>query len=331
MRLFHTVQRASIRPPSPRNRGVARPPIMTQRPPSARTDRADFLATSDPAVLESADRGEIHLLSYRQLYELWERQHWAVQEIDFTQDRLDWEAFDDEERTARMYAYSSFLGGEERVTAELGPIMWAVPTDDMRVFLSTQIADEARHVKFFERYAAEIGMLDADGLTGRLEETEVHRKPEFGQLFDEMLHSRVQRLAAEPEDRDALVEAITIYHIVIEGMLALTGQHFMIIYNEDVGTMPGYIDGLTNVARDEHRHLAFGVSFLRDMVRADPRYKEVITNIVAQVAPVAAVILRPPWFAPGEDDVELFGRPAGESRAFALKSLERRMKVIGVA
>ena len=40
-----------------------------------RTDRCpDFQATSDPAVLESADRGEVHLLSYSQLYEVWERQ-----------------------------------------------------------------------------------------------------------------------------------------------------------------------------------------------------------------------------------------------------------------
>ena len=43
-----------------------------------RTDRVDFRATSDPALQESADRGEANLLSYRELYELWERQQWAV-------------------------------------------------------------------------------------------------------------------------------------------------------------------------------------------------------------------------------------------------------------
>ncbi len=55
-----------------------------------RTLRDDFQATSDPGVLESADRGEVNLLSYEQLYELWERQQWATQDIDFTQDRIDW-------------------------------------------------------------------------------------------------------------------------------------------------------------------------------------------------------------------------------------------------
>ena len=34
---------------------------------------------------------------------------------------------------------------------------------------------------------------------------------------------RVDRLAVEPEDTVTLVEAVTIYHMVIEGMLALTG------------------------------------------------------------------------------------------------------------
>jgi ribonucleoside-diphosphate reductase beta chain len=306
---------------------------MPETSPSstARTERADYVATTDPAVMEGADRGDINILTYAELYSLWERQHWSAQDIDFTQDRIDWqERLDDDEREARMYAYSSFLGGEQRVTAELGPIMWAVPDEDMRIFLSTQIADEARHVKFFERYATEIGMLDGDRLAVRLEETSVHLKPEFGALFDEMLHDRTRRLAAEPEDRDMLVEAVTLYHMVIEGMMALTGQHFMMIYNEDEGTMPGYVSGLEMVARDEHRHVAFGARFLRDMVQVDARYREVITGIIGQAVPLAAVVLRPPWFAEGEDEVELYGRPAGESRAFALKALERRMKVIGV-
>ena len=55
-----------------------------------RTEREDFQATSDPALLESADRGEVNLLSYRQLYALWERQQWRTQDIDFSQDRIDW-------------------------------------------------------------------------------------------------------------------------------------------------------------------------------------------------------------------------------------------------
>src|SRR3954465_1022470 len=113
---------------------------------TARTDRDDFQATRDPGLMHSADGGKVNLLSYRQLYELWERQQWAVQDLDFTQDRLDWHGFPPEARAARMAGLSSFFHGEQRVEAELGPLLRAVPDEDMRIFLSTQIADEARHL-----------------------------------------------------------------------------------------------------------------------------------------------------------------------------------------
>ena len=135
----------------------------------------------------------------------------------------------------------------------------------MRVFLCTQIADEARHVQFFNRFYEEVGVLEADTLQGRLAETSEHVNPEFNELFDEMLKSRVDRLAREPEDLETLVEAITLYHMVIEGMLALTGQHFILQYNEEQGTLPGFVEGFNNIARDEHRHVAFGARFLREM------------------------------------------------------------------
>src|SRR3954465_1160913 len=157
--------------------------------------RADFQATSDPAVSPGQE-----LLGYRELYELWERQQWATQDLDFTQDRIDWEGFDSEERFQRMSGLSAFFIGEHGVPAELGPIMRAVPDEDMRIFLSTQIADEARHVMFFDRFYTEVGVLEAGDLAGRLAETSEHLNPEFGDLFDVELHDRVDRLAREPED-----------------------------------------------------------------------------------------------------------------------------------
>src|SRR3954453_4450387 len=96
-----------------------------------RTEREDFQQTSDPGLQEGADRGEVNLLTYRQLYELWERQQWAVQDIDFTQDRIDWhERIDAEERYARMNGLSSFFIGEQRVAPELGPMMRAMPDEE---------------------------------------------------------------------------------------------------------------------------------------------------------------------------------------------------------
>jgi ribonucleoside-diphosphate reductase beta chain len=295
-----------------------------------RTEREDFQATSDPAVMESADRGEVNLLSYSQLYDLWERQQWATQDLDFTQDRIDWhERIPEEERFQRMYGLSSFFIGEQKVAEELGPMMRAAPTEEMRIFLCTQIADEARHVRFFNRFYEEVGILEADSLQGRLEETSDHVNPEFNELFDDMLKRRVDGLARRPEDLELLVEAVTLYHMVIEGMLALTGQHFILQYNEEVGTLPGFCEGFNKIARDEHRHVAFGARFLREMAQADPKYAEAMTRTLAEVAPIADGVLQPKWYVEGE--TEVLGASMEETRAFAMTALERRLKVIGLA
>jgi ribonucleoside-diphosphate reductase beta chain len=258
-------------------------PTEAKEATRSRTQREDFRATSDPA-LQEADRSEIKLLDYTQLYNLWERQQWATQDLDFSQDRIDWhERIPEKERFQRMYGLSSFFIGEQKVADELGPIMRAAPTEAQRIFLSTQIADEARHVRFFDCFFSEVGVLeDATELSQRLEALDKHLNQAFRDLFDGLLKERVDRLGRDPEDRDAFVEAITLYHMVIEGMLALTGQHNIIDFNERMGTLPGFVEGFSNVARDEHRHIAFGVRFLTDCVKEDDRYREVIQNMLTE-------------------------------------------------
>jgi len=296
----------------------------------SRTEREDFRATSDPALQQSADGASAKLLGYDDLYRLWERQQWLTQELDFSQDRIDWhERIEPEERFQRMYGLSSFFIGEQKVADELGPIMRAAPLETQRIFLCTQIADEARHVQFFDRFFGEVGVLEgADDLRDRLAALEQHLNEAFGQLFDDLLKARVDRLAQEPGDRVALIEAVTLYHMVIEGMLALTGQHFIIDYNERMGTLPGFVEGFSNVARDEHRHIAFGVRFLMDQVNEDPANRAVIQSMLEEAVPVADKVIDPPWAE--EDDYELFGVSREETHEFAATCLQRRLKVIGL-
>ncbi len=298
----------------------------------SRTERADFQETADPALIEAADRtADVKLLSYGELYDLWERQQWQTQELDFTRDREDWhERISEEERFQRMYGLSSFFIGEQKVAEELGPIMRAAPTEEQKIFLCTQIADEARHVRFFERFYREVGVLESDALGEMLEETSAHLNTKFGDLFDGMLKERTDRLSTEPEDVEALVEAVTLYHMVIEGMLALTGQHFIMDFNEREGTLPAFVEGFSNVARDEHRHVAFGSVFLREKASEDDRYKQAIQRTLEQALPLADGVLQPPWAEDEGDDFELFGYSLDETRQFAGKCLMRRLKVIGL-
>ena len=55
-----------------------------------------------------------------------------------------------------VFSLSEFFVGEERVTTELLPFAIAAPTDDQRIFLASQIADEARHCVFFDRFYREV-------------------------------------------------------------------------------------------------------------------------------------------------------------------------------
>src|SRR4051795_11331229 len=269
------------------------------------------------------------LLSYRELYDQWERQQWRVADLDFTQDRVDWhERFASDRRRAERMGLSGFFLGEQRVTRELGPMMRAAPSEDARIFLSTQIADEARHVVFFDRFFAEVGAMRGDDLGERLDLLERHRGDGFTRWFDEALAERVDRLATAPDDTEALVEAVTIYHLLIEGTIAVSSQHFILSRFEAEGTMPAFVEGFSNVTRDEHRHVAFGVRFLRDAALAG--HGDAIRRAVDELDPTIDDITLPPAEDGWADDDELLGATIGERRALTRRELRRRLTAIGI-
>ena len=143
-----------------------------------------------------------------------------------------------------------------------------------------------------------------------------------------MLPEASERIRADLEDLDALVKGVLLYHIVIEATLALTGQRFLLNFTREAGLLPGFRQGFTAVARDESRHVAFGVRFLREMVARDPRYKDLIRDELDRVTPVALTVIEPP----GGDQTYFDPLPYGpdELTAFALNSLSKRLKVIGL-
>ena len=80
-----------------------------------------------------------------------------------------------------------------------------------------------------------------------------------------------------------------------------------------MGTLPAFVEGFSNVARDEHRHIAFGVRFLLDQVNEDARNREVIQRMLEEAIPVADGVIDPPWAE--EEDLDLLRRhPRGDPR-----------------
>ena len=221
-------------------------------------------------VLAFIDRGVERMPSYLDLYRRWETQQWAVSDLDFTPDKEWWASVPEDEVPLRLWILRLFFNGEERVTATLAPFVWAAPTPEIEIFLSTQMVDEARHTVFFERYWREVPGTRSSDLEALLEEIRPDVNEGYNELFYHRLPGVAQRLASDPKDIEALVEGITTYHLVVEGTLALTGQRFTLEQMREMGqTHFGFYRGFTAVARDESRHLNFGIRFLQDMVRQD--------------------------------------------------------------
>src|SRR5674476_505412 len=72
-------------------------------------------------------------------------------------------------------------------------------------------------------------------------------------MFDGVLVDWGKRLIANPSDIEAKVDFVTLYHMIIEGTLALTGQWFLTDYMERNGILPGWTEGFKLISQDEHR------------------------------------------------------------------------------
>ncbi|MBE3566666.1 MAG: hypothetical protein IMW90_13150, partial [Thermogemmatispora sp.] len=113
-----------------------------------------------------------------------------------------------------------------------------------------------------------------------------------------------------------------------EGTLALAGQRSMLNRNKRMGWYPGFQQGFNAIARDESRHVLFGVRFLRDMVQEDARYAEVIRDTIQKWMPQIHDILYLSDFQRAL--LSSFGEDPDELLRFGMNSLRKKLKVIGV-
>lgn len=281
------------------------------------------------AELTEADSPHDTLLDYRQLYALWERRHWSVAALDFGEDREHWLVTPREGQESTIWSLGSFYVGEERVTAALAPFLLAAPTGEIELCLAAQVADEARHAAFFDRFGAEVMCLASEDLRGRMREVDQVLPDPWRELFDDGLRDLARRLAARPDDLELFVEGIATCHLVVEGFLTVTGQTLIGDFFAEHAMYPGFCEGLALVERDEHRHVAFGVRVLRDAIDRDPRYRRVVERTVAELVPRAARIFAPPY-AEDASEYASYGYTSREIYGLAYRTLRRRMRVLGI-
>lgn len=300
---------------------------MTAVAREAEVERAAVAELGDVPIDDVLSLMDRAAPDYRQLYYRWESQQWEAGAIDFDQDRRDWEGFDPALQRSFLWGLSSFYVGEEQVTHTLVPFVDAAPTEEQQVFLSTQLVDEARHTVFFDRFYSEVLEEAGDNMKERLERQTERLNDGFRTLLLEMLPAASDKIRRDAS-LDALVEGVVVYHIVIEGTLALTGQRFLLNFLRETDVLPGFRQGFTAVARDESRHVNFGVRFLGDVVRSEPRYADVIRTKLEELTPVGLSVIDPPGGDPSYFDPLPYG--PDDLTTYALHALDKRLRAIGV-
>src|SRR4051795_10171883 len=278
-------------------------------------------------IADESKLANVRLMNPQQLYELWERQPWSAHAIDLERDKADWAGFDDELRTHLAWNLSSFFIGEERVTTQFSGLVRAYESQGEEAFLTTQQVDEARHAQHFNRFYEQVVGYDGT-FDERLQQARGDLNDAFLVLFDEYLVQACDRLLADRTDREAKVDFVPTYHMIIEGTLALTGQYFITEYMESNDLLPGFTEGFKKIAQDEHRHVAYGTWYLQQPARARGLPRRIQEKIF-ELIPIAAGVLVPPGADP--EHFEILGYSSEEPNEFAFRALTRRLKVIGVS
>lgn len=281
----------------------------------------DYLLQSRPTPLD--------------LYKRWENQNWSTQTLDFSQDRAHWEGLAqglEGVRTELQQTFTLFFIGEQAVTDTLSPLVHAAPDEPSRIFLSTQLVDEARHSVFFSRFFKEVVGIEG-GLPEALASLRDRTVDAFRVIFDADLVEATERVRKNPHDYGAWVEGITIYHLVVEGMLALTGQKYLLGLIREMGILPGFYTGFTAVARDESRHVNFGVRALMEAGVRDRTNLERVESTIFRLLESACRIVAAPdrryAIAPEATPPNLLINPY-EVRTFSLISLTKRLRTLGL-
>ncbi|HEU4392042.1 MAG TPA: ribonucleotide-diphosphate reductase subunit beta [Solirubrobacterales bacterium] len=268
-------------------------------------------------------------VTYEDLYRRWEGGNWSAYDIDFSQDKAGWESLSDMQRRSAMWIYSMFFYGEDRVADTLAPYITAAPTEEQSYFLATQQVDEVRHSVFFHRFFKEVIGVGGESIQSTLASTLPQLNWGYRGIFD-----RLDVMAEElRKDRSVAkyAQAITLYHLIVEGSLAQPGQHFIEDFFSSEETMPGFSSGMENVSRDEQRHIGFGVKVLSELLaEGSPGWeanRAAVVELLREVLPYGPAVFYPP--NRDREYTECYGFSLEDIFAFGLKLIRQRWRTIG--
>ncbi len=242
---------------------------------------------------------------------------WDPQEIDFTQDRKDWEGFSETEREVLLHLTSLFLGGEESVTLDLLPLISTIAREERleeEMYLTSFLWEEAKHVEAFRVFLDQVAQEHSD--------LSRFHGPSYTAIFHQELPTALNRLWDDPSPV-AQAEASVTYNMIVEGVLAETGYHGYFTMLEANDVLPGMRQVVGKLKQDESRHLAFGVYLLSRLVAEHgDEVWEAIDRRMNHLLPLAMGMIQE-IFTPYGDQIP-FGLDIGEFLGFASSQYQKR-------
>lgn len=159
------------------------------------------------------------------------------------------ETLDDEARTRLVNALSTYWVGESAALEGSSGLVRIAPNTEFKIFLATQVADEARHLVVMRARIAELG---ADASDAAIERRAAPSLLDF------------KRRLLQLVDAGEWTSALFAQNVMLESMEYVTfGAHAKT-------ADPITRDLLERVLRDERRHLGFGENEIARALRAAP-------------------------------------------------------------
>ena len=246
-----------------------------------------------PTLVDDAgasDELELRATPYTALYEHWERHQWSALAIDLTTDAATFQTLGETDREGLVWIFANRFHAEFNVARLLAPFLIAAPSWELQLLLATQTADEHRHLQVVLRIYEEVF-----GVKGGFEAVRAVADDNLDPVSKTLLCDKLEEWVSplnERRDEDAFLQAMVVYHLLGEGVIARAGQTLAARRYDDLQGFPGLISGQRLVGRDEARHIGIGVSYLRSRMDADPtRTNALVAEVLDDLLPVAARML----------------------------------------
>src|ERR1700731_2081591 len=284
---------------------------------------AEVLHVDIDDVIEYVHKDLRSLPDFTTLYRKYLKQRWDVYDLDFTQDKIDWdEKMTEAERQSFLPRASGFPPGERQVEIEL-PVFMIGASEEEKLHIAAQIEDEARHTVFFDRFYREVVGIEGADIMEVLDRSFQWVQETFVGPFG-LLAYQADELRRNPYDQRARVRYGTTYFLWIEGVLALSVMKVTLSYARWRGILPGYYTGFTATCRDESRHVQGGMRYLQDAVRRDPTAWRELQDTLTTILTISGVSSRKLYYEP-------LGWTEDEVRVLLIQQLRRKMNDVGIS